>query len=219
MNECLDKNNAVMYECNDVIYDQKIKSKDRVLGSFKFLNEESLITFIMNKLHHFLHNFIESSKNSLNHSLIESKLLKKVILKTNPEARKLNYIINFFNDMSENKIRDIVNIKIERLPEDNLIQISEKHDEFVKSIYDGNQFKLISLFFVSPETGVMERLWYIHCIELNQDNNSLIYVFSKTDGMYEEYKIIDKKNVYGFDQKHMDIYLSEKEALEHTNKQ
>lgn len=110
-------------------------------------------------------------------------------------------------------------LKKEGLPEDNLIQISEKHDEFVKSIYDGNQFKLISLFFVSPETGVMERLWYIHCIELNQDNNSLIYVFSKTDGMYEEYKIIDKKNVYGFDQKHMDIYLSEKEALEHTNKQ
>ena len=212
MNECLDKNNAVMYECNNVIYDQKIRSKDRVLGSFKFLNEESLITFITDKLHPILHNFIENSKNSLNYSLIESKLLKKIILKTNEEARKLNYIIKFFNGMSENKIRDIVNIKIEKLPEDKLIQISEKHDEFVKSIYEGKEFKLISLFFVFPETGVVERFWYIHCIELNKDNESLKYVFGKTDGMYEEYKIIDN-DIYGFEQKQIGIYLSEKEAI------
>lgn len=218
MNECLDKNNAVMYECNNVIYDQKIRSKDRVLGSFKFLNEESLITFITDKLHPILHNFIENSKNSLNYSLIESKLLKKIILKTNEEARKLNYIIKFFNGMSENKIRDIVNIKIEKLPEDKLIQISEKHDEFVKSIYEGKEFKLISLFFVFPETGVVERFWYIHCIELNKDNESLKYVFGKTDGMYEEYKIIDN-DIYGFEQKQIGIYLSEKEAIKYSNEE
>lgn len=218
MNECLDKNNAVMYECNNVIYDQKIRSKDRVLGSFKFLNEESLITFITDKLHPILHNFIENSKNSLNYSLIESKLLKKIILKTNEEARKLNYIIKFFNGMSENKIRDIVNIKIEKLPEDKLIQISEKHDEFVKSIYEGKECKLISLFFVFPETGVVERFWYIHCIELNKDNESLKYVFGKTDGMYEEYKIIDN-DIYGFEQKQIGIYLSEKEAIKYSNEE
>ena len=114
--------------------------------------------------------------------------------------------------MSENKIRDIVNIKIEKLPEDKLIQISEKHDEFVKSIYEGKEFKLISLFFVFPETGVVERFWYIHCIELNKDNESLKYVFGKTDGMYEEYKIIDN-DIYGFEQKQIGIYLSEKEAI------
>lgn len=218
MNECLDKNNAVMYECNNVIYNQKIRSKDRVLGSFKFLNEESLITFITDKLHLILHNFIENSKNSLNYSLIESKLLKKIILKTNEEARKLNYIIKFFNGMSENKIRDIVNIKIEKLPEDKLIQISEKHNEFVKSIYEGKEFKLISLFFVFPETGVVERFWYIHCIELNKDNESLKYVFGKTDGMYEEYKIIDN-DIYGFEQKQIGIYLSEKEAIKYSNEE
>lgn len=219
VSECLDKNNAVMYECNNVIYDQKIRSKDRVLGSFKFLNEESLITFIIDRLHPILHNFIEDSKNSLNYSLIGAKLLKKMILKTNENARKLNYIIDFFNDMSENKIRDIVNIKIEKLPEDKLIQISEKHDELVKSIYEGKEFKLISLFFVFPKTGVVEQFWYIHCIEFNKDNDSLKYVFSKTDGMYEEYKVIDRDNIYGFEQKQIKIYLSEKEAIKSSNEE
>lgn len=219
VSECLDKNNAVMYECNNVIYDQKIRSKDRVLGSFKFLNEESLITFIIDRLHPILHNFIEDSKNSLNYSLIGAKLFKKMILKTNENARKLNYIIDFFNDMSENKIRDIVNIKIEKLPEDKLIQISEKHDELVKSIYEGKEFKLISLFFVSPKTGVVEQFWYIHCIEFNKDNDSLKYVFSKTDGMYEEYKVIDRDNIYGFEQKQIKIYLSEKEAIKSSNEE
>lgn len=219
VSECLDKNNAVMYECNNVIYDQKIRSKDRVLGSFKFLNEESLITFIIDRLHPILHNFIEDSKNSLNYSLIGAKLFKKMILKTNENARKLNYIIDFFNDMSENKIRDIVNIKIEKLPEDKLIQISEKHDELVKSIYEGKEFKLISLFFVFPKTGVVEQFWYIHCIEFNKDNDSLKYVFSKTDGMYEEYKVIDRDNIYGFEQKQIKIYLSEKEAIKSSNEE
>ena len=219
VNECLDKNNAVMYECNNVIYDQKIRSKDRVLGSFKFLTEKALITFIIDRLHPILHNFIEDSKNSLNYSLIGAKLFKKMILKTNENARKLNYIIDFFNDMSENKIRDIVNIKIEKLPEDKLIQISEKHDELVKSIYEGKEFKLISLFFVFPKTGVVERFWYIHCIELNKDNNSLKYVFSKTDGMYEEYKVIDRDNIYGFEQKQIKIYLSEKEEIKSSNEE
>lgn len=219
VNECLDKNNAVMYECNNVIYDQKIRSKDRVLGSFKFLTEKALITFIIDRLHPILHNFIEDSKNSLNYSLIGAKLLKKMILKTNENARKLNYIIGFFNDMSENKIRDIVNIKIEKLPEDKLIQISEKHDELVKIIYEGKEFKLISLFFVFPKTGVVEQFWYIHCIELNKDNNSLKYVFSKTDGMYEEYKVIDRDNIYGFEQKQIKIYLSEKEAIKSSNEE
>lgn len=219
VSECLDKNNAVMYECNNVIYDQKIRSKDRALGSFKFLNEESLITFIIDRLHPILHNFIEDSKNSLNYSLIGAKLFKKMILKTNENARKLNYIIDFFNDMSENKIRDIVNIKIEKLPEDKLIQISEKHDELVKSIYEGKEFKLISLFFVFPKTGVVEQFWYIHCIEFNKDNDSLKYVFSKTDGMYEEYKVIDRDNIYGFEQKQIKIYLSEKEAIKSSNEE
>lgn len=219
VSECLDKNNAVMYECNNVIYDQKIRSKDRVLGSFKFLNEESLITFIIDRLHPILHNFIEDSKNSLNYSLIGAKLFKKMILKTNENARKLNYIIDFFNDISENKIRDIVNIKIEKLPEDKLIQISEKHDELVKSIYEGKEFKLISLFFVFPKTGVVEQFWYIHCIEFNKDNDSLKYVFSKTDGMYEEYKVIDRDNIYGFEQKQIKIYLSEKEAIKSSNEE
>jgi len=219
VSECLDKNNAVMYECNNVIYDQKIRSKDRVLGSFKFLNEESLITFIIDRLHPILHNFIEDSKNSLNYSLIGAKLFKKMILKTNENARKLNYIIDFFNDMSENKIRDIVNIKIEKLSEDKLIQISEKHDELVKSIYEGKEFKLISLFFVFPKTGVVEQFWYIHCIEFNKDNDSLKYVFSKTDGMYEEYKVIDRDNIYGFEQKQIKIYLSEKEAIKSSNEE
>lgn len=219
VSECLDKNNAVMYECNNVIYDQKIRSKDRVLGSFKFLNEESLITFIIDRLHPILHNFIEDSKNSLNYSLIGAKLFKKMILKTSENARKLNYIIDFFNDMSENKIRDIVNIKIEKLPEDKLIQISEKHDELVKSIYEGKEFKLISLFFVFPKTGVVEQFWYIHCIEFNKDNDSLKYVFSKTDGMYEEYKVIDRDNIYGFEQKQIKIYLSEKEAIKSSNEE
>lgn len=219
VSECLDKNNAVMYECNNVIYDQKIRSKDRVLGSFKFLTEKALITFIIDRLHPILHNFIEDSKNSLNYSLIGAKLFKKMILKTNENARKLNYIIDFFNDMSENKIRDIVNIKIEKLPEDKLIQISEKHDELVKSIYEGKEFKLISLFFVFPKTGVVEQFWYIHCIELNKDNNSLKYVFSKTDGMYEEYKVIDRDNIYGFEQKQIKIYLSEKEAIKSSNEE
>lgn len=219
VSECLDKNNAVMYECNNVIYDQKIRSKDRVLGSFKFLNEESLITFIIDRLHPILHNFIEDSKNSLNYSLIGAKLFKKMILKTNENARKLNYIIDFFNDMSENKIRNIVNIKIEKLPEDKLIQISEKHDELVKSIYEGKEFKLISLFFVFPKTGVVEQFWYIHCIEFNKDNDSLKYVFSKTDGMYEEYKVIDRDNIYGFEQKQIKIYLSEKEAIKSSNEE
>lgn len=216
VSECLDKNNAVMYECNNVIYDQKIRSKDRVLGSFKFLTEKALITFIIDRLHPILHNFIEDSKNSLNYSLIGAKLFKKMILKTNENARKLNYIIDFFNDMSENKIRGIVNIKIERLQEDKLIQISEKHTEFVKSIYEGKEFKLISLFFVFPKTGVVERFWHIHCIELNKDNDSLKYVFGQTDGMYEEYKIIDN-DIYGFEQKQIGIYLSEKEAIKHSD--
>ena len=219
VSECLDKNNAVMYECNNVIYDQKIRSKDRVLGSFKFLNEESLITFIIDRLHPILHNFIEDSKNSLNYSLIGAKLFKKMILNTSEYARKLNFIIDFFNDMSENKIRDIVNIKIEKLPEDKLIQISEKHDELVKSIYEGKEFKLISLFFVFPKTGVVEQFWYIHCIEFNKDNDSLKYVFSKTDGMYEEYKVIDRDNIYGFEQKQIKIYLSEKEAIKSSNEE